>query len=185
MFILFCFDVHFRCLRYIWAALFLQVNAASHTCLRHVRPSPYCMTVVAMWTNTKRSNLFPFLISTAKICHWKWILRKNMSTGGSQRIQKGKQVTVVCGLNGITIHSLKIYLKHGIRNKTYSNSTTRNELWSWCLKVGGARKWLSGGKRGGEALLEMKLSNELQVKATRINEKSKCLSFCPKFLHFT
>lgn len=30
----------------------------------------------------------------------------------------------------------------------------------------------------------MKLSNELQIKATLIHEKSKCLSFCPKFLHF-
>lgn len=41
------------------------------------------------------------------------------------------------------------------------------------------------GSGGGGALLEMKLSNELQIKATRIHEKSKCLSFCPKLLHFT
>ena len=35
-------------------------------------------------------------------------------------------------------------------------------------------RWEAGG---GGALLEMKLSNELQIKATRIHEKSKCLSF--------
>ena len=38
--------------------------------------------------------------------------------------------------------------------------------------------------QGEGAQLEMKLSNELQIKATRIHEKSKCLSFCPKCLHF-
>ena len=35
---------------------------------------------------------------------------------------------------------------------------------------------------GGGALLEMKLSNELQIKATRIHEKSKCLSFLSRIL---
>ena len=41
-------------------------------------------------------------------------------------------------------------------------------------------------RQGGEGpQLEMKLSNKHQIKATHIHEKSKCLSFCPKFLHFT
>ena len=40
-----------------------------------------------------------------------------------------------------------------------------------CLKVDGARKWSSGGTQ-----LEIKLSNELQIKATHIHEKSFILS---------